>query len=167
MCAPLVQGVILLDSTWLPVVRGVLRLFESGLAISSPRHGPLVLPFRIHLSAVATYHLGCLDGYGLLVFRQKPDTHGYGPLALLPAALGGEHPDVEAPRPLAMSVAIVVPGGSELQRALCDVVWPMWARLFRELGVPCDDLPAVPSELRMALAQFESEEAAGWRGVLA
>ena len=71
MCAPpLPNDALLVGSPWLPVVRGEVRLYASGLSVSSPRHGPLVLPFRIHLAAVATYRLNCHDGCGLLLFRQ-------------------------------------------------------------------------------------------------
>ena len=161
LCArPAPRAALLVDSPWLPVVRGEARLYQGGLALVSPRHGPLVLPFRIHLAAVATYRLDCLDGCGLLLLRQKPDTHAYGPLAMLPRAMGAEPPDAEDPLPVAMSLALVVPAGSELQHALREVVWPAWSRLFRECNIPCDNLPAVPAELRAPLAQLQCEAAA-------
>ena len=159
MCAAPLEGeVLLLGSPWLPVVRGEVRLYASGLSFSSPRHGPLVLPFRIHLAAVATYRLNCHDGRGLLLFRQHPDEHAYGPLALLPARLGAAQPDADAPAPSAMSLALVVRAGSELQHAIQESVWPLWTQLFRELGIPCDDLAAPPAEIRDALAQHQREE---------
>ena len=161
LCAPPApNAALLLDSPWLPVVRGDARLYQGGLALVSPRHGPLTLPFRIHLAAVATYRLDCLDGYGLLLLRQKPDTHAYGPLAMLPRKMGAEPPDAEDPLPVAMSLALVVPAGSELQHALREVVWPAWSRLFRECNIPCDNLPAVPAELRAPFAQLQREAAA-------
>ena len=77
MCAAPLEGeALLLGSPWLPVVRGEVRLYASGLSFSSPRHGPLVLPFRIHLAAVATYRLNCHDGRGLLDGRHLARVRG-------------------------------------------------------------------------------------------
>ena len=134
------------------------RLYASGLSFSSPRHGPLVLPFRIHLAAVATYRLNCHDGCGLLLFRQHADPHSYGPLALLPARMGAEQPDTDAPPLTALTLALVIRGGSDLQRCIQDNVWSLWTQLFRELSIPCDDLAAPPAEIREALAQYQREE---------
>ena len=159
MCAPpLPNAALLLGSPWLPVVRGEVRLYASGLSFSSPRHGPLVLPFRIHLAAVATHRLNCHDGCGLLLFRQHADPHSYGPLALLPARIGAEQPDIDAPPETALTLALVIRSGSDLQRCIQDNVWSLWTQLFRELGIPCDDLAAPPAEIREALAQYQREE---------
>ena len=136
------------------------RLFESGLSFSSPRHGPLVVPFRIHLAAVATYRLNCHDGCGLLLLRQYADPHSYGPLALLPARIGAEQPDTDAPPLTALTLALVIRSGSDLQRYIQDNVWSLWTQLFRELSIPCDDLAAPPAEIRDALAQYQREDLA-------
>ena len=57
---------------------GELRLWAGGLSFDTDRHGPLLLPFRIHLAAVAAYNLGSRHAPGLLLFTQHADAHGYG-----------------------------------------------------------------------------------------
>jgi hypothetical protein len=79
-------------------------------------------------------------------------------LALLPARLGAEQPDIDAPPETALTLALVVRSGSDLQRYIQDKVWSLWSQLFRELGIPCDDLAAPPAEIREALAQYQREE---------
>jgi hypothetical protein len=96
------------------------------------------------------------------MLRQKPDAHGYGPLALLPTAPAltdapvtappGASPDEAKPPPLrTLSFALVVPPNSALQRALVDTVWPVWEQLFRECAVPVDHLRAPAPEFGYAL----------------
>jgi len=123
---PLDGCVLLLDSDWLPAVRGTLRLFSGGLAFDSPRFGPMVLPFCIHLASVSAFNLGAADGMAALILGQKEDEHGYGPLALLPGRSGATAPRV-------LTVAIAVPCRGPLHRALQDKVWPYWAKMFAEL----------------------------------
>ena len=55
-------------------------------------------------------------------------------------------------------LALFIRSGSDLQRCIQDNVWSLWTQLFRELGIPCDDLAAPPAEIREALAQYQREE---------
>ena len=139
-----------------------VRLFAGGFYLETAQHGPHILPFRIHLAAVAAYQLDEHASAGLLMLRQKPDAHGYGPLALLPTAPAltdapvtappGTSPDeAETPPLRTLSFALVVPPNSALQRALVDTVWPVWETLFRKCAVPVDHLRAPAPEFGYAL----------------
>jgi len=140
---PLEGCVLLLDSAWLPAVRGSLRLFAGGVAFDSARFGPLVLPFRIHLDAVTAFNLGG-HGAGALILHQKKDDHAYGPLALLPErCFGGE--------PVALTLAIAVPCRGPLHHALQEKAWPYWARLFAECGVDVRVTQECPGWVRAAM----------------
>ena len=151
------ETVVLTTSSWLPLLHAELRLFTGGISLDTPQHGPHVLPFRIHLDAVATYRLHDPQSAGLLMLRQKPDSHGYGPLALLPETPGeGPIADADAPPLRTLSLAIVVPPRSTLQHNLEHVIWPIWRRLFDDCGVPCDELSAPPAEFAHGLGALRS-----------
>jgi len=131
-------------------------------SLDTPQHGPHVLPFRIHLDAVATYRPHDPKAAGLLLLRQKPDSHGYGPLALLPASPGEAPIDDPDALPLrTLSLAIVVPPRSNLQRSLEQAIWPIWQRLFDDCGVPCDELSAPPAEFASGLEALRRTESLG------
>mmetsp|Transcript_27113 Transcript_27113/g.69074 ORF Transcript_27113/g.69074 Transcript_27113/m.69074 type:complete len:195 (-) Transcript_27113:553-1137(-) len=171
LCAPPESDVVVLtDSPWLPVLRGELRLFSGGVSFTTARHGPHVLPFRIHLAAVGTLDMSASDGQrGLLLLRQKVDSHAYGPLAHLPRSFGASLPDAEAlkdgtAKPRALSLAIVLPSGSSLQRAVAGVAWPLWTQLFADCRIPLDSLAAPPEEFLPALAVLQAEERAQVQG---
>ena len=93
------------------------------------------------------------------MLRQKPDAHGYGPLALLPKAPGGDDvvEDISDPPMRTTSLAIVIPPRSVLQHALRETVWPVWEALFAELGIPCDSLDAPADEFTAGLEQLRHE----------
>ena len=98
------------------------------------------------------------------MLRQKPDAHGYGPIALLPSAIGDAAP-VDATSELGLpmrtlSIAIVVPPRSALADGL-DTVWPLWQQLFVDCEVPLDELPAPPDEFLAPLELLRRREAAG------
>ena len=89
LAAPPEEAVtVLTSSSWLPSLVGELRLFTGGLCFDTDQHGPHVLPFRIHVDAAAAYQIDHRTADGLLLLRQKPDTHGSAcsPLARLLAA---------------------------------------------------------------------------------
>lgn len=132
LCAEPQPAIVLTSSCWMPVLRGELRLFAGGISFETEHHGPHTLPFRIHLAAVGVYRLDDTTTPGLLMLRQKPDAHGYGPIALLPEQPGGRDTvDLDAPPLRTLSLALVIPPRSHLQRALVDTVWPLWETLFR------------------------------------
>jgi hypothetical protein len=158
--APFEGVVVLTSSSWMPMIRDAeVRLFTGGVCIDTRRHGPHVLPFRIHLAAAACYRLDHRTQAGLILLRQKPDAHGYGPLALLPENPGGNDP-VEADNPpmRTLSLAIVIRPRSTLQDSLETTVWPLWCRLFDECGVPCDELTAPPAEFALGLEMLRHTE---------
>jgi len=162
LCAPAERGAVLLtDSPWLPLVHGELRLFSGGIAFHCERHGPLLLPFRIHLAAAASVELE--SGRTLVLLRQKPDTHAYGPLAHLPRRAGGELPDIESlkegtARPHALALALVLNPDTPLHRHATEIVWPIWKQLFTECNIACDVLTAPPKEFHAALFTLQTEE---------
>ena len=144
LCDAIDGCTLLLDSQWLPAVRGSLRLFSGGMAFDSPRFGPMVLPFRIHLAAVAAFNLSGEQGPGALIFTQKADEHGYGPLAVLPERCFDGAPCV-------LRIAIVVPCRGELHHTLQEKVWPHWARLFDECCVHLEVARMCPEWVRLGL----------------
>lgn len=161
LCAEVeTDAVVLTSSPWLPVLRGELRLFTSGLYLHTAAHGPHVLPFRIHLAAAGAVRLESGSQLGLVLLRQKPASHAYGPLALLPEAPGGTSVDPEMPPERELTLGVVVRPRSSLQRVLSETVWPMWRRLFEEVGVPCNEIAEVPTELEAAMSELQSSEAA-------
>ena len=99
----------------------------------------------------------------LLLLRQKPDGHGYGPLSLLPAQPGGEGLDeaqLAEPPERTLSLAIVVRPRSGVQKGL-ETVLPFWRRLFDECRVPLDELPAPPAEFAHGLELLRRVEPQG------
>lgn len=146
------QAIVLFTSPWMPLLAGELRLFSGGLAFTTERHGPHLLPFRIHLAAAAAVDMDCSRGPGLVLLRQKPDSVGYGPLSLLPPTIGGALPSAELPPERSLAIAIVLPPRSGLQKVMASHVWPIWRQCFTECGVPCDTLSAPPAEFDGALA---------------
>ena len=51
--------------------------------------------------------------------------------------------------------------GAELQRSLEEVVMPVWAQLFSECAVPCDELTAPPREFAAGLSVLKAEGVLG------
>ena len=51
----------------------------------------------MHLDAIGAYQLHHPTKPGVLFLRQKPDEHGYGPLAFLPRGAGGSVEQLAAP----------------------------------------------------------------------
>ena len=144
LCEP-IECTLLLDSSWLPAVRGEARLFAGGIAFDSERHGPLLLPFRIHLAAVTAFNLGGSEGTGALCFRQAEAWHAYGPLALLP-----DHSGLRV-----LTLALAVPCRSTLHRALEETAWPHWARLFAECDIPVRAARQCPAFVEEALRRVD------------
>ena len=158
--APVTDAIVLTTSPWMPILRGELRLFTGGICIDTPQHGPHTLPFRIHLAAAASCQLHHNTKTGLVLLRQKPDAHGYGPLAVLPNAPGEtEAVPMDDPPLRTLSFAIVVPPRSALADGL-ETVWPIWQKLFVEHAVPLDELPAPPAEFLSALEMLGRAETA-------
>ena len=156
-------AVVLTSSPWMPMLKAEVRLFSGGVCIDTPQHGPHVLPFRIHLAAAAYYQIDDRTNAGLVLLRQKPDTHGYGPIALLPESPGtsGEEDgpvDPQDPPLRTLSLAILVPPRSSLQKSLDETVRPLWAQLFEECDIPCDELAAPPAEFEAALNALNGED---------
>ena len=158
--APIDTAALLTSSPWVRVVTGEVRLFSGGLSIDSPRHGPLTIPFRVHLAAAAVVDLECRDGAGLVILHQKADDHGYGPLSVLPPAEGADAPDADAPAPAALTLALVVRPGGAVQKALRGGVWAEWTRCFAEAKVPLSTLAAPPALFADAIAELAALDAA-------
>ena len=115
----------------------------------------------MHLDAIGAYQLHHPTKPGVLFLRQKPDEHGYGPLAFLPAAPGEAGVvDVAAPPLRTLSLAVIVPPRSPLAQGL-EVVWPFWQRLCAECAVSLDELSAPPAEFAGPLDLLARAEAAG------
>ena len=131
---------------------GEVRLFSGGLSIDSPRHGPLTIPFRVHLAAAAVVDLECRDGPGLVILHQKADDHGYGPLSVLPPAEGADAPDADAPAPTAYARARRPAGrrGAKRSAAECGRV----DEVFAEAKVPLSTLAAPPALFADAIAEL-------------
>ena len=162
LIAPPEDVIVLTSNPWMPVLQAELRLFSGGVCIDTPQHGPHVLPFRIHLAAAAYFQVDDRRNAGLILLRQKPDTHGYGPLALLPDMPGATGSDDEPinhedPPLRTLSLAILVPPRSTLQDSLESIVKPAWAALFDECSIPCDELTAPPNEFSVGLGVLRAE----------
>ena len=155
--------IVLTSNPWMAVLKAEVRLFSGGVCIDTPHHGPHVLPFRIHLAAAAYHQIDDRSSAGLVLLRQKPDAHGYGPLALLPERPGangeddGPLADLEDPPLRTLSLAILVPPRSSLQTSLEEVVCPLWKELFEQCSIPCDELNAPPAEFATALSMLQAE----------
>jgi hypothetical protein len=157
---PVDDALVLTTSAWMPIVRAEARLFIGGIALDTAQHGPLTLPFRVHLAAMATYQLRHPTLPGLVLLRQKPDEHGYGPLALLPARPGdAERVDATSPPLRTLSLALVVPPRSALADGL-EIVWPFWQKLCAEHSLHLDELPAPPAEFAAPLEMLRRAHAA-------
>ena len=157
--------VVLTSNPWLPIIRGDLRLFTGGIAIDTGQHGPHTLPFRFHLAAMATQNLHHPTQPALILLRQKPDSHGYGPIALLPTNPGDatpveKDPDTNEPPMRTLSLAIVVPPRSTLAKGL-DLILPIWRQLCSDCKVPLDEIPMPPAEFIKPLDVLSRAEAAG------
>ena len=156
---------MLTSNPWLPIIRGDLRLFTGGIAIDTGQHGPHTLPFRFHLAAMATQNLHHPTQPALILLRQKPDSHGYGPVALLPTNPGDatpveKDPDTNEPPMRTLSLAIVVPPRSTLAKGL-DLILPIWRQLCSDCKVPLDEIPMPPAEFIKPLDVLSRAEAAG------
>jgi len=153
LCAhPVEDAVLLSSSRWMPVLRGEARLFSGGLYFESAQVGPIVIPFRIHLAAIASYRLDEPTATGLVMIRLKPADHSYGPLSHLPDAPGGLPVDTQSLPLRSLALALVVPPRSSLRTSLVDIVWPVWEALFAECHIPYDELASPPAEFAHGLA---------------
>jgi len=153
LCVPPEETAVLLSSSpWMPLLRGEARLFSGGLFFESAQVGPIVIPFRIHLAAIASYRLDEPTATALVMIRLKPADHSYGPLSHLPEAPGGPAVDPHSLPLRSLALALVVPPRSSLRNSLVDVVWPVWEALFAECHIPYDELASPPAEFAHGLA---------------